>query len=426
MRERFGPKIEEMRIEKDEKEKNFLKNLENQGFLGKEIKEDYLEIKNTYKQQLLKIGKKPNENETWDELIRKEIDKHYAEYIKEKVNKNDKKLINDFLESDEENLLPFKKRQEFLNVLLRNNYSLYANKEGKMVSMSDYLKEYYKDTGTEPKIEFKTIDPDVKRNLAIQLLKNESLRKGTDEDRAFTESFHAVESNDERIRYILDDEIAIPHLVVKTENNKIETPLIAGGFDIHIPLRSEKQDKFGHRKRRGHSVQFQIIHAPKYVINIQKIIAYNIHEIDHAIRETLPTKSQKFLDKDLLIEGTAEKASIEFMNTQHKHFKNDPLIKNFDGYDYQANLQQVVGKYAIGNEATISKKKYRYAQGYMIAEGYNKSKGEENYKKLFYTGELDVNEELGDVEKIREGIDEKLKSQKEMFRQILSGDLDKE
>lgn len=437
-REKLMEKAEEVMAEKEKttreketgKEERFIGNLEDQGFLGEEIKEDYLEIKDKYKQQLLKAGKEPNECETWDDLIRKEMDIKYAEYLKTKVSEGDKELIDDFLESDEKNLLPLKRRQEFLNVLLRNNYSLYADKEGKMVSMSDYLKQYYKDTGAAPKIEFKTIDPDVKNDLAKKILKSEFLekefgKKSFNEKEAFEKAFYAVELDNEvneKIRYILNDEIAFPHLVVETEKTKREIPLIAGTSDYHGSLRSEERDKSGNRKRKGHFVQSQIIHAPEIGGNIQKIISFNIHEADHAIREVLPTINQKSLDKRLLTEGTAEKASMDFMNTQHKYLKTEPLVKNFDGYDYQSNTQQVLGRYAI-DEITTSGKEYRYAQGYMIAEEYNRNKGEENYKKLFYTGELDVNEELGDVEKIREGIDEKLKPQKKMFAQILSGSL---
>lgn len=413
-------------VENFEKEKSFLKDIENQGFLGEKIKEEYLEIKTGYKQQLIEMGKNPAEGETWDDLIRKEMDENYAQCIKEGVNEDDKKLIDNFLESDEKNSLSLNEKQEFLNVLFRNNNLLYANKKGELVSMTNYLREYYEGTGAEPSIEFKTIDPDVKRNLATQVLRDKFLREGLSKDKSFIKAYRAIESNDERVKYILDDGIAFPHLIVKTENTKTETPLIAGNIDLHRPLRSEEQDEFGYGKIKGHSVQSQVIHSSKYLSNIQKIVAFNIHEIDHAVREALPTESQESLDENLLIEGTAEKASMDFMSIQHEYLKNNSSTKSFDGYDYQSNLQQTVGRYALSKKGGVSEKEYRYAQGLMIAEQYSRNKGEENYKKLFYTGEFDVEEELGDVVKIREEIDEKLGPQKKMFAQILSGRLDKE
>jgi len=416
----------ESTVENLKKEEAFLKDIEDQGFLGEELKEKHLEIKNGYKKQLVEMGKNPAEGETWDDLIKKEMDKNYAQYIKEKVNEDDKRLINDFLKSDEKNSLSLNKKQEFLNVLFRNNNLLYANEKGKLVSMTDYLEEYYEDTGAKPSIEFKAIDPDVKRNLATQVLRDKFLREGLSKDKSFIKAYRAIESNDERIKYILDDEIAFPHLIVKTESAKTETPLIAGNIDLHRPLRSEEQDESGSRKIKGHAVQSQIIHSSKHLSNIQKIMAFNIHEIDHAVREALPTESQKSLDENLLIEGTAEKASMDFMNTQHEYLKNNSSTKSFDGYDYQSNLQQTVGRYALSKRGGVNEKEYRYAQGLMITEQYSRNNGEENYKKLFYTGELDVKEELGDVVKIREGIDKKLKPQKKMFAQIMTGRLDKE
>ena len=419
----------ELDVESFKKEETFLKDLENQGFLGEKIKEDYLEIKNGYKQQLIEMDKSPAEGETWDDLIRKEIDENYAKYIKEKVSEDDKRLVDNFLESDKNNPLSLNEKQEFLNVLFRNNNLLYANEKGEMVSMADYLKEYYKDIGVDVGIEFKTINPDVKKDLAKKILRSEFLEKDIDRKQAFEKAFYAVElgnKDSEEINYILNDEVAFPHLIVKTKEIKKEIPLVAGSSDYHSPLRSEERDKSGERKRKrkGHFIQLQTIHAPEFGCGIQKITFSSIHEIDHAVREVLPTKNQNLLDKELLTEGTAEKAGMDFISTQHKYLKDKSLIKNYDGYDYQTNLWQALSRRMVG-EMTDKNQEHRYAQGLMIAEQYSRNKGEKNYKKLFYTGELDVENELGDVVKIREGIDEKLKPQKKMFTQILTGRLDK-
>lgn len=410
---------------KTEKENNFVNSLEAQGLVGEEIKDEYLKIKNDYKQKLINENKKPKEGDTWDELIMEEMDKKYSEFIKTKVGDRDQKTIDAFEETSDEKMMPLKYRQEFLNILFKNPNRLYADKNGEMVSMQDYLKDYYKGIGVNIEIKFKTIDPDVKKSLAGNLLRDEFLFMGLDNNASQEKSHQEVEEGNEKISYILNDEVAIPHLIIERENLKKEIPLIAGSRDLHMPLRNEKRNEAGERERKGHFVQSQVIHAPKFGNTMHKVIAFNIHEIDHAIKEIMPTKNQNDLDQRVITEGTAEKASIGFMETQHKHLKNNSAVKNFDGYDYQANLQQVLGRSAV-SEKSSNNMDHRYAQGYTLTKGYEGKEGEEKYKKLFYTGELNINEELGDVVKIREKIDEQFIKQKEMCKKIMLGKMDEE
>lgn len=384
-----------------------------------------MHIKNSYKEKLIENDKRPMKNESWDDLILKEIDKNYAEYIKANIeNDYDKKIVDYFLESNEKKLLSLKNRQEFLNIFFKNNYRFYANENGEMVSMSDYLKDYYKDIGVDVNIQFKTIDSDVKKDLASKVLKSELLYQNIDKEEAFKEANSATKLGDERINYILDDEVAIPYVIVKTKSGEKEVPIIAGSSDFNMPLRKEERDESGYRKRKGHFIQSQVIHEPQYGSTVQKIVAENIHEIDHAVTEDLFTKEQKLLDQELLSEGTAEKASIDFMNNQHKYLEdNSTTSNNFDGYDYQANLKQIVSRCAI-NEKTPKDQEHRYTQGYIITEGYNRREGRDKYKKLFYTGELEFDKELGDVVEIRKKIDKKLESEKVINSKIIKGDLD--
>lgn len=112
------------------------------------------------------------------------------------------------------------------------------------------------------------------------------------------------------------------------------------------------------------------------------------------------------------------------MNNQHKYLEdNSTTSNNFDGYDYQANLKQIVSRCAI-NEKTPKDQEHRYTQGYIITEGYNRREGRDKYKKLFYTGELEFDKELGDVVEIRKKIDKKLESEKVINSKIIKGDLD--
>ena len=412
-------------------EKSFINHLKEQGFLIEGIKEEYIRIKDRYKISLIETGKYPAENETWDQLIMKETEKYYVQHIKERVSEDDKNLLDKFLESNDENLLLLKQRQEILNIFFRNNYALYANQEDEMVSMTDYLNKYYENIGAKIKIEFKTIDPDVKRSLIRKILyyqflweleEKENIKidfKNPDKkisNEISKKTSYAIESSDERIKYILDDEVAIPHLIVEIENNKIETPLTGGTVDIFGPLRSKEIDKSGFYKKKGNFVQFQMIHAPEYASGIQRRISMFIHEIDHIITENIgkvKLSKQTFKGGESLIsEATAMKAGLDFMKNQH----NSSLIGNFDGYDYYTNLEQVVGG--------ASPDKYPYhIPGYIIAEAYEKMRGKEPYKKLFYTGELDIEKELGDIGEIEQEIVKSLKSQEETFIQIMRGRL---
>lgn len=403
---------EDLAEEKEnKKEKDFVKYLEEKKLSGEGMKDEYLEIKNDYKQKLASENKKPKDGETWDELILKEADKNYSDFIKSKVGEGDKIIMAGFQESNENKLLPLKERQKLLNTLFKNPNKLYANKNGEMGSVSDYLKDYYKNIGINVEIKFKTIDPDVKKSLARWVLEAEYLYKGDNKDKSFEKSYNDIESNDEKISYILNDEIAIPHLIIEKDDVQKEVPLIAGSFDVHMPLRSEKKNESGERIKKGHFIQSQVVHAPESGCTIQKIAAFNIHEIDHAIKEVMPTDDQKTIDQELIVEGTAEKAAFDFMSAQHNHLKNELAANNFDGYDYQANLQKVIAGAAVGEE-TSKGHEHRYAQGYIIAKGYEEKYGEEKYRKLFYTGELNIDNELGDVKKIREEIDKKLKEKK--------------
>ena len=409
-------------------EEIFIEYLEKQGPLGEKIVEEHREIKDRYKQELIKKGKCPVGNETWDELIRKETERDYVERVKERVSEDDKKLIDEFLESNDENPLPLKKRQEVLNIFFRNNYNLYANQEGEIVSMIDYLSEYYENIGVKIKIEFKIIDPNIKRNLMRKILYCEFLREKEEKeninidfknpnkkinDEIFKKVFHTLEFNNEMVKYILNDEIAIPYLIIETENNKIEAPLVAGGRDLFISIKSEERDESGIRKKKG-LAQFQMIHSPEYGSGIQRRIAVLVHEIDHIVTENIgkvKLPKQIFEEgEDLISEATAEKAGIDFMKNQH-----NSSISSFNGYDYYANLEQVIGGIDLNNP---------HISGYIIAEAYETIKGKEAYKKLFYTGELDINKELGDIEKIKQKIIKHLTLQKEAFKQITQDKLD--
>ncbi|MCK4525419.1 MAG: hypothetical protein KAU07_03205 [Candidatus Andersenbacteria bacterium] len=416
-------KVEAIKKE-DKTEDIFFNNLENQSYFSGEVQDEYVHIKDSYRKKLIGDNKMPEKNETWDDLILKEIDKNYAEYIKENINNDyDKKLTDYFLESNDKRLLTLKNRQEFLNIFFKNHYKIYANESGDMVSMSDYLKDYYKDIGVDIEIKFKTVDSDIRKDLSNKVLQFELLHQGVGKEEAFKEASCAIKSNDERVSYIFNDEVAVPHVIVKTKNGEKEVPIIAGSSSFHMPLRSEEKDEDGYRKRKGHFVQLPVIHEPQCCSTVQKIIIDSIHEIDHAVTENLFTKEQKLLDQELLSEGIAEKASIVFMNTQHKYLKDNSTINNnFDGYDYQANLQQIYGRHAV-NEKTSKNQEHRYAQGYIIADGYDRSEGREKYKKLFYIGELNFNEELGNVVEIRKKIDEKLENEKAVNGKIISGGL---
>ncbi len=375
------------------KEARFLEDLERMGFLDLEylfelkFLEEYKRIKSKYIKMFAEASKIPGENEDPDSFIMRQIDKDSIEDMKRYVGEEGKKALERFQESDFiEDPLSLLEGQEVLNAILDKNNFSYTIEEGWQSSMSTYINQYYKQRGIDCRIEFDFIDDKIKEDLARKTLAEKFEEEGIDRRLAFNKAYillNLKEKGIEDVLHILKNKDKIPHLILKTKDNKIRKISITTGPSSYHSLIEEEN-----------FIKINVQHSSDYNRNISKILCLLIHEIRHAVSP----------EQEVLPEGSAEMAVKDFVDKQTE----------ISGCDYTNIFRQLAMRYSVGKKEkeAISEKRPQYAAESIIVEACYEKWGREICDEIFYKDNYKLLEEkIGDVNEVMEMVNEKLKEQ---------------
>ncbi|RKY43457.1 MAG: hypothetical protein DRP81_06875, partial [Candidatus Omnitrophota bacterium] len=357
--------------------------------LFEKFKEEYIKIKNKYN----RFGR------TIKDTI-KSVDEEYTEKLIEvRLQEDESKnvaIFNDYPTSNSKKQLTLEQRQELLNALLSNAF--YRDVRGRWVMLSEYLNQYYLESGAKMDIVFRELDPDVKLSIMKSLLRGLLGEEGYSLGEVYSKVSRIANKEEpipdkirDALRYFLEDEIAFPHLRIEYNGRVDETILIGGYTTQSSPIYGRKE-----KSSPEYFIEIRVVRDQNVETGwLQGIITALIHEIDHSVRRATPARwlGGKLTPAHYLFtEGTAEKASLDFCRIQYAQLEDS---FSYNGYDLWASIRPLY-EWAIYGVLGVRD----YAVGYLLAEAIP----EEIYWELLYRGSFE-DEVLGDVDSLADAIE---------------------
>lgn len=371
--------------------KKLTEDLENHKWLGESFTEETKKLREKY---ITEFGLKPDAS---GEVIMEAYDAYYLNQIKEKAsNVQSPGIIEEFEASSSEKTLSFEKRQDMVNLLLGPMNKLYKKESGEDANMAEYLDDYYKELGVKVDIRYGTIPENQKEDLIDKIADLNKIDQGS-------------------LGHIRNNEMPIPFLIISKDGVEKRIPVIGADMDMIMPLRSISQNEKGERisEKTGDFMGIKMVHDSQNSSSIQYVIGQMVHEIDHAVRTSLPNQDVFKGEHKIISEGSAEFAREKFGEAQSQHYPKS-------GFDYQNRMAWSIAAFSEGSDAGVKGQESlesTYASGNLILKQVEELYGKEVVKSVAYDAQKAI--PLEKLAELRKNITDKLKNNQESYKRMI-------
>lgn len=274
----------------------------------------------------------------------------FANWLAAQATEGYKPLIAKYILHPEQ--LSRRENQQLINFLVSDKSKIFFDKNGNLVSLADYLNEYYKPLGIKISFEFAVISPDIKIQIVSNILGREFLGFWLSDDRNnLLNDISAGKSYDElkskypedilnRLESIINPDTAVPYLKFTDQKGKIfSTPImdgtIVGGLGTTVYISNEE----------GNIISGEMVIDVKRCGSPLDLFEILIHELDHGI--AMPLK-QRIIDKLVADEKSKTSDSQKkYDEAKRKYDLNSISAEEFSSASEQhaAEVQAIINEF---------------------------------------------------------------------------------